>query len=219
MISIVIPTLWRVDFKDQFELFHDNNVVNEVILINNDTTKTPDWVNSRKYKKLIEIKPHSNIFVNPAWNIGVKLASSNNIMLQNDDVICENYNFLNQIDMYLDNENCLIGVAKECYTNQNNSDMFLENISNKNRDWGFGCMMFFRKAMYRDIPKEYRLWKGDDFLIDLYKHKKLNTYTINGLNMHGTKVSATIDDSEFNWKWNEADNLDYNSFLEKYLET
>lgn len=219
MISVVLPTLWRVEFKEQFELLHDNDAVSEFILINNDTTQTPDWVNSKKYKKLIEVKPHSNIFVNPAWNMGVRLASSNNIMLQSDDVICENYNFLNEIDMYLDNEDCLIGVAKECYTNQNDSMTSLQNISSKGRDWGFGCMMFFRKTTYRQLPLEYKLWKGDDFLLDLYKHKKLNTYAINGLKMHGTKVSATLDLPEFNWKWSEVDNLNYDSFLQKYLES
>ena len=56
MISVVLPTLWRVEFKEQFELLHNNDAVSEFILINNDTTQTPDWVNSKKYKKLIEVK-------------------------------------------------------------------------------------------------------------------------------------------------------------------
>jgi len=37
--------------------------------------------------------------------------------------------------------------------------------------------------------------------------------------MNGTKVSATLDLPEFNWKWSEIDNLNYDSFLQKYLES
>jgi len=216
MISVILPTLWKLEFEDQLILLHNNELIKEIILINNDTTATPEWINFKKYKKIIEVRPYSNIFVNPSWNLGVKMASEEKIMLHSDDVISASYDFLSLINDTLNKEECIIGIGKNSYEH-NNGNINLENISNRPRDVGFGCSMFLNKKNYKEIPSHYLIWRGDDLLIDLHKNKNMNVYNINGLSMQGTKMATTVDLPEFAWK--EREFLGYEDTLQKYLES
>lgn len=223
MISVVLPTLWKVKFDDQLNKLHESESVGEIILINNDRANTPSWYNSEKYSKLVEIIPHRNIFVNPAWNMGVRMAKYENIMLQSDDVVSINYNFLTDIDNELQSNDCLIGVGKSCYAvsvlNETEHNIKFHDISNTVRDMGFGCMMFFKKNSYKPIPEEYLIWRGDDLLIDLFKHKNKKIQTIINLPLAGTKFSLTADLPEFSWKQAKEGSVDkYNNCLAEYLK-
>lgn len=222
MITVILPTLWKLNFEDQLTRLHQSNVVGEILLINNDRANTPSWYDSEKYSKIVEIIPYRNIFVNPAWNMGVRMAKYENIMLQSDDVVSVNYNFLTDIDDQLKSDDCLIGVGKSCY----DVSLALNRIKDPiqfhdviNRDIGFGCMMFFRKNSYKHIPDEYLIWRGDDFLIDLFKFKGKKVKTIINLPLAGTTIATTVDLPEFSWKEAKEGPIDkYNSYLEEYLK-
>lgn len=224
MISVVLPTLWKIKFDEQLNRLHESSVVGEILLINNDRANTPSWYNSEKYPKIVEIIPHRNIFVNPAWNMGVRMAKYENIMLQSDDVVSANYTFLADIDNELRSNDCLIGTGNSCYDRSfesaNTSDNIkFHDISNTVRDIGFGCMMFFRKNSYKHIPDEYLIWRGDDFLIDLFKHKNKKVQTIVNLSLAGTGFATTVDLPEFSWKESKEGPIDkYNTFLAEYLD-
>lgn len=224
MISVVLPTLWKVKFDEQLKNLHDSNVVGEILLINNDRSNTPPWYDSEKYSKIVEIIPHRNIFVNPAWNMGVRMAKYENIMLQSDDVVSVNYDFLTDIDNQLQSNDCLIGVGKSCYDatlvlNKKIDNIKFHDISNTARDIGFGCMMFFRKNSYKHIPDEYLVWRGDDFLIDLYKHRNKQVLTIVNQPLAGTTIATTVDLPEFSWKEAKEGPVDkYNTYLAEYLK-
>jgi hypothetical protein len=224
MISVILPTLWRLDFEEQLSKLHESSIVGEIILINNDRKNTPSWFNPNQYLKLIEIIPHTNIFVNPAWNLGVKVAQYEHIMLQSDDVVSSDYNFLEEIDCELTTEDSLIGIDKSCYDimlslKKSNDKIKFNNISNFSRDLGFGCMMFFRKNSYKPIPSEYLIWRGDDFMIDRYKHMNKKIKTITHLPLAGTRMSVTVDSPEFDWKLDlEGSPSKYNRCIEEYLK-
>jgi hypothetical protein len=49
----------------------------------------------------------------------------------------------------------------------------------------------------------YRLWHGDDLLCALFKHNNKPRYSIENADMSNSKISATIDLPEFEWKWQE----------------
>lgn len=215
MITVILPTLWKIKFEDQLKLLHDNELIKEIILINNDTAATPDWISSKKYKKILEVRPYSNLFVNPSWNLGVKMASEEKIMIHSDDVITDSYDFLSLINDVLTNEECIIGIGKNSYEN-NDGKINLEDISNRPRDIGFGCSMFLNKKNYKEIPSQYLIWRGDDLLIDLHKNKNMKVYNINGLNMQKTKMATTVDLPEFAWK--EREFLGYDDALREYLK-
>ena len=224
MISVILPTLWRLDFQEQLSKLHESKNVGEILLINNDRVNTPSWFNPDQYLKLIEIIPHSNIFVNPAWNLGVRMSRYEHIMLQSDDVVSINYDFLEEIDQELIDDDCLIGVGRSCYDvmlslHNNNQKIKFNDISNNSRDLGFGCMMFFRKDSHKPIPKEYLIWRGDDFMIDRFKHMNKKIKTIINLSLAGTRMSVTVDLPEFSWKEEKEGSVDkYNTYLTEYLK-
>jgi len=215
MISVILPTLWKLQFENQLKLLHDNELIKEIILINNDTSATPEWVSSKKYKKILEVRPYSNIFVNPSWNLGARMASEEKIMILNDDIVTKSYDFLSLINDTLNIEDCIIGIGKNSYED-NNQNIHLEDITNRPRDLGFGCMIFLNKKYYKEIPSKYLIWRGDDFLIDLHKNKNMKVYNINGLSMKETKMSTTVDLPEFSWK--EREFLGYDEALQEYLK-
>ena len=104
--SVVIPTLLKdedVLLKLLSTLLLDDGVY-EILLINNSKKKfnfTPKFLDSiseqekenfinkisEKNSVLRVINMPENIYVNPAWNLGVKLASSRYIAIFNDDML------------------------------------------------------------------------------------------------------------------------------------
>ena len=94
----------------------------------------------------------------------------------------------------------------------------LNDITHTDRTIGFGCMMFFEKTLYKEIPSEYLIWRGDDFLIDLFKHRNHRVKTISNLNMGKSKMSVSADLPEFSWKENKEGPKDkYEMYLKEYL--
>ena len=81
--SVIIPTMWKSDLiLEMLPIYEKTKRIKEVIIIDNDTDKTPDF---RPYKKVLHVPQSQNIFVNPAWNLGVALAN-HEIILANDDI-------------------------------------------------------------------------------------------------------------------------------------
>jgi hypothetical protein len=220
MFSVILPTLWKINFNQELEKLNSSSSVGEIILINNDKNNTPEWFKETNYDKLREIKPFSNVFVNPAWNMGAKLARYENIILHSDDVVSNSYEFLNEVDDTLRKDDCIIGIDKSCFNNPYEIGKIEYNdISNVDRDLGFGCMMFLRTSSYKSIPTEYLIWRGDDFLIDLFKHKSKKVLTIQNINMVNSKIAVSSDLPEFNWKEQKEGPKDkYLRYLEEYLK-
>ena len=219
MFSIIIPTLWKINFEEEILKLQKSDLVEEIILINNNKNNTPDWYNSINKQKIKTVIPESNMFVNPSWNFGVRIAVNPFILISSDDVKAKNYNFLQIIYNELINDDCLIGIENSCYTYCGEDSVELVDISNINRDIGFGCMMFLRKLSYKNIPEEYLIWRGDDFLIDLFKHRGKKIKTIKNLNLSNSLMSVSSDSPEFLWK-EEKEGLreKYCKYLEEYLK-
>lgn len=189
MFSVIIPTLWKVNFFDQINFLLNLDVVKEIIVINNDRTATPEWFSSLNNDKIIEVKVNKNIFVNPAWNMGVRLAKYDNIFLNSDDVTLDSYDFLNIVDTVLAHEDCLIGCSNSCYNYKLANDLVITD-ENGDRPFGYGCMMFFRKNTFKPIPEEFKVWYGDEFLYQRYKNKR-KTKSLSNINMSKTGLGAT----------------------------
>jgi len=200
MISVVLPTMWKVNFQEELNKLNSNDTVGEIILINNDHENTPVWFKLSDYSKLIEVKPQENIFVNPSWNLGVSMSSCDHIMIHNDDIV-SNYKFLKDLDDKLSNEDCLIGIGDTCYQ-PNDDNYFIEAIDNTNFAWG--CSIYLRKSSYKKLP--YKIWYGDYMLHGRFKTKNKTVYRIQNANMSHSKISTTADLPEFDWKSQESHN-------------
>ena len=96
--TIIIPTMWRYQpFVKFLTDLLDHELIHEVIIINNDKSKTPELPNSSKLR-LVDYG--GNIYVNPSWNRGVRLSNTENVVIINDDLIFDLRVFkkLQQID-------------------------------------------------------------------------------------------------------------------------
>lgn len=81
MYSVIIPTLLKSELI--WKLLDDLNncpAVGEILVIDNSGRFKSDL------EKVKRVEVPENIFVNPAWNLGVSLAQFENICLCNDDV-------------------------------------------------------------------------------------------------------------------------------------
>lgn len=163
--SIVIPTMWRsnriVGMLDQFELCDD---IDEVIIIDNDWANKPDIEFGPKVKYH---KQDENIFVNPAWNLGVSLAVNDRVCLLNDDVTFNVSSLFSQMSMCFDRFKC-VGISPRSY-HINKDDKFQIIIApGHNIGSGWGCCIFVDRKGWVDIPKELKIFYGDNWIVDNY---------------------------------------------------
>lgn len=173
----------------------------ELIIIDNTNSDFSD-----PDPRITVIKFKENIFVNPAWNIGVTLATNPYICLLNDDISLNTNCLLNSLDSIIaaDPDFGMIGLYKQNFiikeVNQDQDQLQLVEI--QDRPFGFGCMMLMKKANYQAIPSELKIFFGDDLL--WRANKTLNQrkgYWLKGLKTPG-EISATS-----------------HSFTSQYIET
>lgn len=163
-----MPTMWRnnktIRLLDSLNL--DPNV-SEIILIDNDVkSKNIDLSNFSKIKYIPQAE---NIYVNPAWNLGVSLCKSEIICIANDDIYFDS----NTVTQYvLDNAQDLGSFGLNMHTRNRSS---IGNLSKKELRTrseissaivgsGFGMLMFVKKSNWKPIPEELKIWYGDNWI-------------------------------------------------------
>ncbi len=192
--SIVIPTLWKANeqFIPMLTNYINNELVGEIIIIDNNISQTPPLPNHPKLKVL---KQKENIYVNPAWNLGVKEAEFDKLIIANDDIFINEsdlQDLLNKAFKTLDdNDKILIGINYLCYSNPPSnikiSKFEFPQFHRHEFTFGYGCLMFLNTKDYIEIPKELKIWCGDNYLFH-----NLEPWEVTGLKMREV-VSSTID--------------------------
>jgi hypothetical protein len=211
--SVIIPTIWKGERLNELLVnFYNSDFIEEVILINNDN------INTNKIplnKKLIYVEPQKNLFVNPSWNMGVRLAKSNNIIIANDDILFDVNHFINcLIDV---NSNHIkfedlgfIGMHSDNYKLESNSDApIFQSHGVVQSDGGWACLLAFNKKHWTPIPEQLKIWYGDNFLLALGKQ----AIDMIGLKIE-TKMSSSADTS-VDWVKQVMDNdlIEWNKLL------
>ncbi len=192
-ISVVIPTMWKGEYIEQvLNNLQNLNRVDEIIIIDNSPMDIN--VNISIFSKVVHIKMESNIFVNPAWNLGTKLAKNEIISLMQDDVFF-NTDFFETIEI---EDDCLIGVSVTNYPPSNFSGEFRVEYNPQivdcyKREWGYATLLMYKKSSYIEIPDDLKIWCGDDFLFEKFKKKM----SIDNLPIK-TRMSTTSDLPFFN---------------------
>ena len=206
MISIIIPTMWKAPhmFK-MLPTLNDHPLVGEIIFIDNDKEKA-DKEFLGKLNKLVYLPQEQNIFVNPAWNLGVKHSKYDRLCIINDDCLA-NIRFLESIYTKLTPETGLFGFSSDSYSElaaessqfsiETFDTMLLQDLGTdvwfnkinplEFRDFSgmphpaYGSFMFMHKESYYEIP-EFKIFYGDLFLYLMNLKNKKQNYTIeNGL--------------------------------------
>lgn len=196
-IDVIIPTMWRSEtFPESLKSYCESPHINKIFVIDNDYVRRPkDLV---KHDKLTVINYGRNIYVNPAWNEGYYRSQADVINLLNDDNHVENdvFEFMANLDF---SEIDIIGVhLKDGITNYyithhpDKKEELIRMKVNKTQPIGgqsfaYGVCMFVKRSSYRVIPSLYKIWYGDDYLVQRCK----NIYTLKTSKIHGV-VSKTI---------------------------
>jgi hypothetical protein len=193
MLSVIVPTMWRSPYVlDLLRQLNTIDCVGEIILIDNDTSKSIDI---SYLKKVIHILNLTNNYVSPSWNQGYELSSYPNLCFLNDDIIIPE-NVFSLVDSFVGPKIGIVGLLSDVYEN------ILSDVSQlgraegirltlcTNRNFGYGCCMFMHRDNYRIIPDGLKIQYGDDFLF--YSCEK-NNFVLDGFNIVG-KISATIYD-------------------------
>jgi len=170
------------------DILNDNDMVGEIILIDNDKSKRPPQITSTSKLRIIE--QEENIYVNPAWNLGVELSNYPNICISNDDLVW-NVQLLPLIF-----ENIHLGSIGQATSNyfDGPSEIKISHITE--RKWGWGCCFFLQKEQWIPIPPQLKVACGDDWLVS-----KIPAYEISGTPIetepHPWSVSRTASKNEF----------------------
>ena len=199
--SIIIPTLWKSPFLlELLDELDKSELVGEIILVENKINPEP-----LTYNKLIRVGLSENIYVNPAWNLGISISNNDLIGLCSDDILFSP-NFL--LENILKHSNLLgsFGVNPDSFKLTENSF----NIKPGERiGGGWGSLLFLKKSMYVPIPNSLKIWYGDNWIAGTAGTPYNFTCPIK------TKLSTTSNSPEFE-SVIKQDSLEWNKIIHYY---
>ena len=187
MFSIIIPTMQKdLDVLDMLlSELQESPYVGEIILIDN-ANKALDC----NYSKLKVFPQKQNLFVNPAWNLGIKLSSKEfeYFGIINDDLIFSK-GFLSQVHEFIRLSDSKVGlVGIDCVTNTPKAqfdeypeDTVLEFKPIEKMSGFYGSAFFGRKENYFEIPEDMKIFYGDHFLFTRNVQNNNQNYLITNL--------------------------------------
>ena len=166
MISVIVPTIWKAqEIERMLPVLIDHDKIGEIIIIDNDpkarffTLPSSDKIKVLKQKK--------NIFVNPAWNLGVQTAKYSKICLLSDDILFDE-NIFDLVYDKISDKNGVIGIDSLGIKNffVKSPLMQIEPATDLQHWDGFGTLMFMHKKNYLPIPQEMKIYWGDAWIYD-----------------------------------------------------
>ena len=205
--SIIIPTLWKSNriHKLLSDLI-DCEFVDEIILIDN-AGRYFEYYEALDKVKLIQVE--ENIYVNPAWNLGIKVAKNELVALINDDINFDS-NILGLIGKDILDSYGIIGMGQGNYKELIDEERgpYLEVWKPGVDDWGWGCFIMLNRKYWIDIPNDIKIWYGDNIIKDVNPTPKsvLRNFKVE------TEMSTTSDEAE----WDDIKKQDQINFI-KYL--
>lgn len=165
-MTIVVPTLWtpkaQITLPQSITSLSQQEGVSQIVLINNSETPLPIELTS--LPKVECANPPTNLFVNASWNLGASMATSEHLMILNDDIIM-NADAIPQIKHVLNVEDCLIGcggIIPIDHLPVFDKDITIQKVGGLS--YAFGCSMSLRTASYHSIPDCVKIWYGDNYL-------------------------------------------------------
>lgn len=203
MFSIIIPTMQKdVEILNKLIFELDNsNLVDEILIIDNSTKGFLS--NSKKVRVII---PKENLFVNPAWNLGVRQAKNEIVGIFNDDILLP-LNFIEEVNNFIQKtpDFGIIGLdsnymrnyeKKDFETYPNNSKLTFRPFKKTIYTEYFSSAFFIKKENYYEIPKNIKVWCGDNYLLKKNLDNNKTNYEIIGAEIKHLK-SMTVGNKKF----------------------
>ena len=214
-MEFIIPTMWRKSLFtiNVLKYYVSLDEITKIIIIDNDIGRRPksEVFDSNKIKIIDYGK---NLYVNESWNRGMENAGEDLICICNDDIRVDKLaiSLISEFESLNPNAIDLIGVSNDISTKCFGICRFKMDLTkNIGLQAGglFGIAMFIRKKNYKPIPKDLKVWFGDDFLARSCK----NVYTISPIKItggmsatvssirkEGGNIDEIIEIDKFNWK-------------------
>ena len=165
--SVIIPTMQRSPrLIPLLGTLVANDLVGEVVVINNAPTPLPF-----DHAKVRTLDQEQNIFVYPAWNLGVKEAREDLLLLCNDDITFDP----SYIDFAARLLRLPIGIAAPAprsVTRRRASPLRWTRPTYR-RSYAYGILMALRKDSYVSIPDDLLISSGDTFLFDRQSRRNI----------------------------------------------
>ena len=171
MFSVIIPTMWKYSpFLDVLKDLVNVGCIDEIIIINNDKDNTPDC-DTLNHSKIKIHNSETNLYVNPSWNLGVKLAKNNKLAFFSDDVSV-NLKVFDKVNNFLTDDVGMIGILSR-YLDDPSYDKFMRDGSidilyNYDPDpekrpppIGIGNLFFLNKGDWKDLPNNLKVFHGE----------------------------------------------------------
>lgn len=189
LYSVIIPTLWRSQkIHKLIKDLSDCALVGEIIIIDNNKGFYNHYPSIFKGKI---IGPDENLFVGPAWNLGVSVAKYNNIALCNDDINFDTSIFKDLLPFI---DLGFIGMGGDNYKIDNFNGLGIKiSLLKGLRPYGWGCLILFKNNLWKKIPEELKIWFTDDWII---KYNPCKKYILDNFSIK-TDMSTTSGSDEF----------------------
>ena len=193
-----MPTLWKGEYyKRMLPIINEHKLVHEIIIIDNDTNATDQEV--LKLSKVRHFPQNENIYVNPAWNLGVEKATQDVICLCNDDILFD----IRCLDIVYEKcipENGMIGFSPKTISESSDDlEYLIKSIESTEvmevtpcsfMHYRYGICLFMHKNSYYRIPEHFKIYYGDTHLFDQNVLNGKQHFKIDGCAV-ATKMKST----------------------------
>jgi len=206
-ISVIVPTMWRCNdvFARALQNYVDCDLVDDIIIINNDKNVTPQW-NILYNTKVRMLNQETNIFCNPAWNLGAELALNDKMCFVNDDIEFDPKVFDKVVDLVVP-ENGTIGMVtgEEKFNHPPTTDKSISILEcksssesyadchDKTMPHGFGQLFFVHKKNWEPVPEGLLLYYGDDMIWNQHLRKGLINHIIYNFDWYSPMAQTSGD--------------------------
>lgn len=194
--SVIIPTMWKTpNIINLLNKLQESKYISEIILIDNNPSRKMDI---SKITKINYYTEGYNIYINPAYNLGVKMAKNELIALCHDDIIFDVDDIFSMIFKNRFSLRC-IGLDKSCFTNDRENSVFLKN--NIIDDF-WAKLIFMTKSDYIEIPNNIKLMFSEKWFSKIHD----NIYSI------ATK-KMIIHDNNNSFNYDIFNSIKHNDFV------
>lgn len=154
--SVIVPTMWRGDYLlEMLDKLIVSDSIEDIIIIDNDPTRTPQLPMSNKIKY---IRNEKNIYTHASWEIGVLTAATNRLMFLSDDVRFDT-SYIPRILEKLE-RGIVIGAHPDAWNS--NSPFEFKQLPSHVHSWA--VLFFVRKEDWKPIPEGLKVWFGDNWI-------------------------------------------------------
>ena len=219
MISVIIPTLWKSsELGEMLPILEKNNFIREILIIDN--APKDRHIDIPESKKIKILQQDTNIFVNPAWNLGVEKAKYDKLCIMSDDIKFDERVF-EFVYEHITEDNGVIGPNGKGIKNFYVRSLAMEiNPANNIQHWdGFGTLMFIHKKNYLPIPKDFLIYWGDAWLYDFNAVQGRQNYTLDKFCIKTTMRTTSGMFTEITDKELEVYDKVFDKMYKKYKNT